>query len=125
MTTMIQAAGNYTVTNPNWFVIEFCGLGFIGKLFKTKDLHTLIQYFLLFYKYKPVDWLLEDILSTMKCGPEHSNKECNVRKKDIKIRHTPSLFQHIGTYSSLEGKVQYLKDRDFGRPAHIPHNSPG
>ena len=123
MTTMIQAAENYTLTKPNWFVIEFCGLGFIGKLFRTKDLHTLIQYFLLFYKYKPVDWLLEDLLRTMLCGPMMSNKECNNRKKKIKILHKPSLFQHIGHYSSLIGKIQDLKDESFDKSLLLPGQS--
>ena len=27
----------------------------------------------------------------------------------------PSLFQHIGIYSSLKGKTQKLKDKNFGK----------
>lgn len=34
----------------------------------------------------------------------------------------PSLFQHIGVQSSLSGKVQKLKEKDFGKqPIHKPH----
>jgi nitric oxide synthase oxygenase domain/subunit len=27
----------------NWFILDFCRLGFIGKMFKTDDLPLLIQ----------------------------------------------------------------------------------
>ena len=109
----MHATEKYTVTKPNWFVIEFCELGFIGKLFRAKDLNTLINYFLLFYKYKPVDWLIEDILRNMKCSSLISTIQCEALMKTIKVRHVPSLFQHIGGYSSLEGNIQHLKDQSF------------
>lgn len=39
-----------------------------------------------------------------------------------RIRLKPSLFQHIGVHSSLSGKVQKLKEKDFGKqPIHRPH----
>ncbi len=39
-----------------------------------------------------------------------------------RIRVKPSLFQHIGVRSSLPGKVQKLRERDFGKPLlHIAH----
>jgi len=35
--------------------------------------------------------------------------------------HKPSLFQHIGVHSSLKGKVQKLKEKDFGKTGmHTP-----
>ena len=33
----------------------------------------------------------------------------------IWIYFKPSLFQHIGTFSSLKGKIQKLTDKDFGK----------
>ncbi len=43
----------------------------------------------------------------------------------IWIRYKPSLFQHIGIHSSLKGKVQKLKDKQFGQiPEFIPHSNP-
>lgn len=39
-----------------WLMIEFSSLGFIGKLFRTSDLPVMIDFILLFYKDKPVDW---------------------------------------------------------------------
>lgn len=35
------------------------------------------------------------------------------------MRHRPSLFQHIGTHSSLAGKLQKLRERDFGATQHF------
>ena len=35
------------IRRPDWLVIEFTNLGFIGKLFKTSDLHTFITFFLM------------------------------------------------------------------------------
>lgn len=43
--------------------------------------------------------------------------------KQHRIRHRPSLFQHIGVHSSLAGKVQKLRERDFGKAQlYIPHH---
>lgn len=43
---------------------------FSGKLFRTSDLATLVEFILLFYKDKPVDWLLDHILWVKVCNPE-------------------------------------------------------
>lgn len=41
------------------------------------------------------------------------------------LHYKPSLFQHIGTTSSLKGKVQKLKDKQFGKiPNFYPHQNP-
>lgn len=41
------------------------------------------------------------------------------------IHYKPSLFQHIGTHSSLKGKVQKLKDKQFGKVSLFkPHRNP-
>lgn len=34
------------IKKPEWFVIEFSNLGFIGKLFRSNDLTTFISFFL-------------------------------------------------------------------------------
>ena len=36
-------------------------------------------------------------------------KHCKMAKAELWIHYKPSLFQHIGTHSSLKGKVQKLK----------------
>lgn len=36
-------------------------------------------------------------------------KHCKKAKDNVWIHYKPSLFQHVGTHSSLKGKVQKLK----------------
>jgi len=98
---------------PDWFMLEFCRLGFIGKLFHSKDLAMLVEFFLMFYKLKPNDWLLDHYIEVRVCSPEKGRKECNAQKKRISVNSRPSLFQHVGKESSLKGKIQKLIDRGF------------
>ncbi|XP_077984069.1 alpha-1,3-mannosyl-glycoprotein 4-beta-N-acetylglucosaminyltransferase A-like [Glandiceps talaboti] len=108
-----------------WVILEFSSLGFIGKLFKASDLNLVVEFFLMFHKDKPIDWLLDHILWVKVCHPEKDNKHCAREKSNLRIRYKPSLFQHIGMHSSLPGKVQKLKDKDFGKqPLHRGHENP-
>lgn len=60
------------------------------------------------------------------CRIDVSLKDCKKEKMKIVFQRTPSLFQHIGTHSSLKGKVQKLKDKSFGKASlFYPHlNNP-
>lgn len=52
-------------------------------------------------------------------------KHCKQEKSKLWVHYKPSLFQHIGTTSSLRGKVQKLKDKQFGKiPAFYAHSNP-
>ena len=43
----------------------------------------------------------------------------------LKIKYKPSLFQHVGVLSSLKGKTQKLKDKEFGKQGLIiAHDNP-
>ncbi|KAJ8667281.1 hypothetical protein QAD02_008943 [Eretmocerus hayati] len=109
----------------NWIVLDFCSLGFIGKLFKCVDLPWLVQFFLMFYNDKPVDWLLDNLISTKVCSLEMDNKRCRIAKTELWLHYKPSLFQHVGTHSSLRGKVQKLKDKQFGKTTlYFGHRNP-
>ncbi|XP_063776447.1 alpha-1,3-mannosyl-glycoprotein 4-beta-N-acetylglucosaminyltransferase-like protein MGAT4D isoform X1 [Pseudophryne corroboree] len=109
----------------DWLILEFSQLGFIGKLFKCKDLIFVAEFFLMFYKDKPIDWLLDHYLWVKVCNPEKDAKHCDRQKSNLRIRYRPSLFQHIGTHSSLVGKIQNLKDKDFDKKVlYKPHNNP-
>lgn len=101
----------------NWFMLEFSALGFIGKLFHAYDLSILVDFFLLFYKEKPNDWLLDHVLWVKVCNPEKDLKHCNREKAKLRIKFKPSLFQHVGKESSLKGKKQNLIDKDFKKLA--------
>ncbi|NWU44633.1 MGT4B acetylglucosaminyltransferase, partial [Hylia prasina] len=111
--------------SQDWMVLEFSQLGFIGKLFKSEDLPFIVDFFLMFYKDKPIDWLIDHLLWVKACNPEKDATDCETEKSKLRIRATPSLFQHMGIHSSLAGKIQNLKDKDFGKNLlHKAHNNP-
>jgi len=125
VSTMKHFALEKISKKQSWFVIDFCQLGFIGKMFKCVELPWLVQFFLMFYNDKPVDWLLENLIQTKVCKLDQDHKKCKKEKEKLWIHYKPSLFQHIGTHSSLKGKVQKLKDRQFGRvQLFVPHKNP-
>lgn len=106
-------------------------------MFKSLDLSLIVEFMLMFYKDKPIDWLLDHIMWVKVCNPEKDavrlaasvpaprwcaaaeatcglcvfvhQKHCDRQKANLRIRFKPSLFQHVGTHSSLAGKIQKLK----------------
>ncbi|XP_061541076.1 alpha-1,3-mannosyl-glycoprotein 4-beta-N-acetylglucosaminyltransferase B isoform X1 [Phycodurus eques] len=111
--------------SDDWMILEFSQLGFIGKMFKSSDLSLIAEFMLMFYKDKPIDWLLDHIMWVKVCNPEKDAKHCDRQKANLRIRFKPSLFQHVGTHSSLAGKIQKLKDKDFGKQTlHKGHANP-
>ncbi|KAJ8249721.1 hypothetical protein COCON_G00229370 [Conger conger] len=94
-----------------WVTLEFSKLGYIGKLYHAKDLPRLAHFLLMFYQEMPCDWLLIHFRGLL-------------AQKDV-IRFKPSLFQHIGYYSSYKGSENKLKDDDFEEDSFdIPDNPP-
>ncbi|ROL23511.1 Alpha-1,3-mannosyl-glycoprotein 4-beta-N-acetylglucosaminyltransferase C [Anabarilius grahami] len=85
--------------NSNWVTLEFSKLGYIGKLYQSKDLPILARFLYNFYQEMPCDFLLL-----------HFHR---LLMQDKVIRFRPSLFQHMGTYSSFRGTFNRLKDEDF------------
>ncbi|KAK6627539.1 hypothetical protein RUM44_010017 [Polyplax serrata] len=125
ITTMKTFALKKIAKKDPWFVLVFCQLGFIGKMFRCVELPMVIQFFLMFFNDKPVDWLLDDLLTTRVCRMDLQPKDCKVVKTKLWVTYKPSLFQHIGTHSSLKGKVQKLKDKQFGKVTLFhPHWNP-
>ena len=107
---------------PDFLIIEFCQLGFIGKLFKTRDLIQYVFYFVMFANDKPCDWLIVNYAETKVC-PLGGKKDCKkeVAKRWLKYDQG-SLFQHVGLHSSLKGKVQKLVDKSFNKtPQFVKH----
>ncbi|XP_058265840.1 alpha-1,3-mannosyl-glycoprotein 4-beta-N-acetylglucosaminyltransferase C isoform X1 [Hemibagrus wyckioides] len=90
-----------------WVTLEFSKLGYIGKLYHSKDLPRLAHFLYLFYQEMPCDFLLSHFRTLL--------------MQDKVIRFRPSLFQHMGTYSSFQGTYNQLKDEDFHvNPADNP-----
>ena len=68
-------------------------------LFKCEKLWMIIDYLLLFYQDKPVDWLISDFFSQKTC--EISPKDCSHR---FLVPYNVGLFKHIGKVSTLSEK---------------------
>ncbi|NXD82669.1 MGT4C acetylglucosaminyltransferase, partial [Halcyon senegalensis] len=95
----------------NWATLEFSKLGYIGKLYRSSDLPRLARFLLLFYQEMPCDWLLVHFRLLL-------------TQKDV-IRFKPSLFQHMGLYSSFQGTVNRLEDDEFQADSvDLPDNPP-
>ena len=95
---------SFIASSKKWTCLEFTILGFIGKLFRSVDLDTVAHMILAFYQYQPCDIILGHIYRLMgQMNPIH---------------HKPSLFQHIGKWSSLKNKMMPSWDKtfkDFGK----------
>ena len=52
-------------------------------------------------------------------------EKCNQNIAKMALKHSPSLFQHIGEHSSLRGKIQHLVDNNFrDRLIYENHTNP-
>ncbi|XP_074603164.1 alpha-1,3-mannosyl-glycoprotein 4-beta-N-acetylglucosaminyltransferase a [Brevipalpus obovatus] len=121
ITKMKNAALKQSGEKKDWFIIEFCSLGFIGKMIRSVDLPFLILFFTMFHNDQPVDWLLYRIGHVRYCRIDSTDKACRQAISHHWIQYRPSLFQHIGTHSSLKGKIQKLREKSFKSTAFNPH----
>ena len=108
----IESSNNATATEP-WMMLKLCKLGTVATLYRSSNLRQISDFLYIFYDTKPVDWLLEDFLSTKYCSIEWPQEKCHKEKEKLKLFIKPSLFQHVGTISSLIGKIQIEKDKNF------------
>ncbi|CAN8006208.1 unnamed protein product, partial [Ixodes hexagonus] len=127
---MRESAYKQVSLKRHWLILDFCQLGFIGKrfickMFKCVDLSKFVAFFLIFYNDKPVDWLLDNMMITTVPRSDKILKDCRKRIENVWIHYKPSLFQHVGMHSSLKGKVQKLKDHQFGKLSmFVAHQNP-
>ncbi|GAU93552.1 hypothetical protein RvY_05478 [Ramazzottius varieornatus] len=113
---------NFAGSQEGYVMMEFSSLGFISKLFKSSDLPNFVEFLLMFYETKPIDWLLANYLFVKVCLDNHEAKYCPKALEKAIRKYKPSLFQHMGVESSLKGKVQKLREKDFGKvELFIPH----
>lgn len=99
LTTIKKHIENQEAKKSTWAMLEFSALGYIGKLYKSADLPLLARFLFLFYQEMPCDWLMTHF------------RELLTQKESILLK--PSLFQHMGTFSSFQGTYNKLKDKDF------------
>jgi len=94
-TIMKRTALQRIADGQEWFILDFCRLGFIGniyfsckviislvartytmvyfdlgKMMRCSDLPWLIQFIVMFYNDKPGDWLLDGMMETKACNLE-------------------------------------------------------
>ncbi|XP_075217817.1 alpha-1,3-mannosyl-glycoprotein 4-beta-N-acetylglucosaminyltransferase B-like [Lycorma delicatula] len=106
ITTMKIAAYDRIANKQSRFVLDFCQLGFIGKMFRCVELPWLVQLFFMFYSDKPVDRLLENEIHTKVSLLATDDAACRRAKDELWVHYKPSLFQHIGTQPSLKEKLK-------------------
>ncbi|KAF7663919.1 hypothetical protein LDENG_00194610 [Lucifuga dentata] len=94
--------------STSWATLEFSNLGYIGKLYKSAHLPLLARFLFLFYQEMPCDWLMSHFRMLL--------------TQNNQILFKPSLFQHMGTFSSFQGTYNKLKDKDF---EEAPYQNPG
>lgn len=51
-------------------MIGKCTHFLLGKMFQAPDLNLIVEFIFMFYKEKPIDWLLDHILWVKVCNPE-------------------------------------------------------
>lgn len=108
----IQKSDKETRLNP-WVMLKLCTLGSVATLFRSSDLPDIVTYLKIFYNDKPIDWLFDEFLGTRYCNYGSSERQCDKQRAKVKRFIDPSLFQHIGMFSSYPGKIQKLKDKNF------------
>lgn len=99
LTSIRKHVGEQEAKKDTWAMLEFSELGYIGKLYKSVDLPLLTHFLFLFYQEMPCDWLMSHFRVLL------------AQKKPIGFK--PSLFQHMGTFSSFGGTYNKLKDKYF------------
>ena len=102
-------------TKIQWIYLDFCPLGFIGKLFVSSELVDFISYLSIFYAEWPCDWLLTSYMRTRACPLTLNINECIKKSRRYGISFTPPLFNHKGIQSSLKGKISKQKLKNFPR----------
>lgn len=104
-----------SLNDPDWFMLSLTNFGLYGKIFKAGDMTTLVAHIYNFYWVKPVDLTVYDIIHLL-C--DENQKKCRTieSKKFVYDLHeiqNKSFFQHIGRFSSLNGKIQHLSESNF------------
>uniref|UniRef100_A0A1A8C4F8 Mannosyl (Alpha-1,3-)-glycoprotein beta-1,4-N-acetylglucosaminyltransferase, isozyme C (Putative) n=2 Tax=Nothobranchius kadleci TaxID=1051664 RepID=A0A1A8C4F8_NOTKA len=99
LTTIRRRVEEQNSKRGTWAMLEFSTLGYIGKLYKSAHLPLLARFLFLFYQEMPCDWLMGHF------------RELMTQREPIIFK--PSLFQHMGMFSSFRGTYNKLKDKNF------------
>lgn len=82
-----------------WTCLEFSALGFIAKLYRSRDLYKLAKMMMLFFYEQPNDvtYLMFN----------------NMMQQPHRIVRKPTIFKHLGLHSSLSEKLEQRVDPLF------------
>ncbi|XP_055454052.1 alpha-1,3-mannosyl-glycoprotein 4-beta-N-acetylglucosaminyltransferase-like protein MGAT4E [Psammomys obesus] len=97
------------VTNrkPNtWVLIEFSNMGFLGKLFHSRDLPLLAHFLLLFHQERPLNWLIHHF--------------CTILAQQSPILCRPFLFYHRLPRFAFENKTLTGQEKGPRGPDNLP-----
>lgn len=64
----------HTIRFDLHYVFQLCDIALSvsisGKMFQAPDMTLIVEFIFMFYKEKPIDWLLDHILWVKVCNPE-------------------------------------------------------
>ncbi|XP_033759215.1 alpha-1,6-mannosyl-glycoprotein 4-beta-N-acetylglucosaminyltransferase-like [Pecten maximus] len=92
-------------TTEYWAMLEFSSLGFIGKLFRSSDLHKIASLLRSFYAEQPCDYLMIYFR--------------NLMLQNGRFLKIPTLFQHHGLHSSLPNLLRNVSDQFYAMETKI------
>ncbi|XP_072867522.1 alpha-1,3-mannosyl-glycoprotein 4-beta-N-acetylglucosaminyltransferase-like protein MGAT4E [Chlorocebus sabaeus] len=98
-----------TMKSNSWVLLEFSNMGFLGKLFHSRDLPLLAHFLLLFYKEKPLDSLISHFRVLL------------VQESPILCK--PFLFYRRASYTTFDHKQKATALQK--KNADGPNNPPG
>ncbi|KAI6079719.1 Alpha-1,3-mannosyl-glycoprotein 4-beta-N-acetylglucosaminyltransferase A [Aix galericulata] len=78
-----------------------------SKMFQSPDITLIVEFIFMFYKEKPIDWLLDHILWVKVCNPEKDATEELVLSKETKDKRLEDGYFRIGKFENgiAEGTV--------------------
>ncbi|KAK6196005.1 hypothetical protein SNE40_001315 [Patella caerulea] len=98
-------------SDKRWVMLDFTNMGFIGKLYHSRDVVKLATVLKTFYNEKPCDFLMLDFLTMML-----------QTKRYLRV---PKLFKHLGMHSSLpSNKRKEDKDPFFEKTNALKGDNP-
>lgn len=75
-----------------------------GKMFKSLDLSLIVEFILMFYRDKPIDWLLDHILWVKVCNPEKDAVSRGCREAGWAVGHAPSSVDGVCGWGPHSGR---------------------
>ncbi|XP_051059981.1 alpha-1,3-mannosyl-glycoprotein 4-beta-N-acetylglucosaminyltransferase-like protein MGAT4E [Phodopus roborovskii] len=89
-----------------WVLLEFSNMGFLGKLFHSKDLPLLARFLLLFHQERPLEWLILHFRTLL------------AQQNPIFCR--PFLFYHRLSHTTFENKTSSAQENGPCGPDALP-----